>query len=57
LADELQKSKFSTTQGNFGKIIGIEGNELCYVNSPGITNEYYNSLTILRINDPDRAEV
>ena len=24
LADALQKSKFSTTQGNFGKIISIE---------------------------------
>ena len=24
LADELQKSKFSTAQGNFGKIIDIE---------------------------------
>jgi hypothetical protein len=24
LADELQKSKFSTAQGNFGKIISIE---------------------------------
>jgi len=31
LADELQKSKFSTAQGNFGKIIGIEGNDLCFV--------------------------
>jgi hypothetical protein len=31
LVDELQKSKFSTAQDNFGKIIGIERTELCFV--------------------------
>jgi len=30
--DELQKSKFSTAQDNFGKIIGIERTELCFLN-------------------------
>ncbi len=31
--DELQKSKFSTAQDNFGKITDIERTELCLVKS------------------------